>query len=390
MNDNQEKILKKFRKKITSDSPILQRGGNLYLKCISIIREKIRILSLFNIVYYLYPINLSGIGGYVTNVNRKGISGIAKGIDGDEPVKVELFVDGKIINTTWASQKISYPLLYAGEKIGFFFPMKYVWKYISEKQKIEVKAEEVPLRYRAGKPDSGKYALPHVKRKADGKRNILDYISSGSVITKFGKVQTPKNTNKKWENKVFGNYVELNKVFEKKIGKSIYLFYGCLLGYAREGGIMAHDNDLDLAYFSEKSDPSAVQKEFYEITKKLTDCGLDVIPVYYKILFKGSGLSITPTWISEDGEFASTFGYVGDGFSVEKKDILPFKKYHQGDHNIYLPAKPENVARYLYGKGWKYPDPGWKWLAEYKNYPHVLKARLTVRQVKDLKKLAGN
>ena len=52
-----------------------------------------------------------------------------------------------------------------------------------------------------------------------------------------------------------------------------------MLGYARDNGVMAHDCDLDLAYFSEKTTPSEVREEFFEIAEKLTKKGKKYYPV---------------------------------------------------------------------------------------------------------------
>ena len=353
-----------------------------------LIANMFRTLSFYNIKAYFYPVNPPDFPGYITEFNRKGISGIAFGVNKNNPLKVELLIDGKVINTTYASQKILFPTKYRGQFIGFYFPLKRIWQYISKDQKIEIRTEgDKLLRMHSGK-GVGK-ALPKKYMSLVVEKNIIELIDEGRVINKFGRIQAHRDKSEGWLGKVSTSYTIINDLFEEKTGKSLFIFYGTMLGYARDGGVMAHDCDLDLAYFSEKTTPEDVRAEFFEITKKLINKGEKITPFIYKLLFNKRSLSVTPCWIS-DGVFSSTFGYVGDGYIVEKDDILPLKKVDFYGNELYLPNNPVNVAKYIYGRGWKYPDPGWKWLPEYKNYPQILEGRLTSLQVKTLEKMIDN
>ena len=79
-----------------------------------------------------------------------------------------------------------------------------------------------------------------------------------------------------------------------------------------------------------------------------------------------------------------TFAFADDGYHVEKKDILPLKVRTYDEYEILLPNNVVNVARYLYGRRWKYPDTGWRWLPEYKHRPVTLQAQLTDQHVAQL------
>ena len=346
----------------------------------------VRIFSVNNLKAYFYPIKPPDFPGYITDFSRNGISGVAFGVDREKPLKIELLIDGFIINTTYATQKVLFPTKYKDEFIGFNFPMKEVWTHISRDQKLDIRTGDGKiLRINAdGRRDTQilkKYMSIAVKT------NVIEFINKGNYINKFGRIRDNRGKITGWLEKVSISYNTLNELFENETGKSLFIFYGTMLGFAREGGVIAHDCDLDLAYFSEKTTPREVREEFLGIAEKLIKKEKDIIPFVYKLLFKKMGLSVTPCWISEDGVFSTTFGYVGDNYRVVKEDILPLKKVNFSGSELYLPNNPVNVAKYVYGRGWKYPDPGWKWLPEYKSHKPVLEGRLTVSQVDELQKL---
>ena len=334
-----------------------------------------------NLAYNLFPPQTPDFPGYVTVVDLNGLSGVAFRTNETEPAMVDLLLDGVRINRTWASQKVTFPSRYHGSGDGFYFPMKRVWSQVPRAAKLEVMVGGSALRYGAGY-GPGK-ALPNLGPKVIKGKSIVELSSKGFLITKFGRIQEPVNEAGPWIDKTFGGYVELNSIFEKVTGKSMFAFYGVMLGYAREGGVLAHDMDLDLAYFSELESPEKVKAEFLEISRILAGAGLDFMPHSYKLQFRRYNLSLTPCWISA-GKFSCTFGYVGGDFSVNKGDILPLKTVEHGRYQLLLPNNPQAVAAYLYGQGWKYPDPGWKWLPEYKNRPDILAARLNDADLKEL------
>jgi len=346
----------------------------------------LRVLSPADLAYRIFPPEAPLDGGYVTKVDKLGISGFAFRSESAIPAVVELIVDGKVINRTSASQKVPFPTLYAGSSSGFSFPMKHVWPSILRSQSIAVRSTGINLRYGAGRGPGANLPNKGVT-KLDGK-GIIELVEEGRVITKFGRLQVPRQENRAWAEKAFGNYGILNEIFQRTTGESLFAFYGVMLGFAREGGVLAHDMDLDLAYFSEMDTAEKVRVEFREIAGKLIMAGVTIVAHSYKLSFGGLSLSLTPCWIA-DGCFSTTFGFVGDGFTVTKEDIFPLSVAEHDGFELLLPHNPQAVSAYLYGYGWKYPDPGWKWLPEYKNRPEILAARLTEADLAYLRSLSA-
>ncbi len=239
---------------------------------------------------------------------------------------------------------------------------------------------------------SAKKVIPNFGRMSDKhigtEKDIIKLIELGRLINKFGRIQVPRNTNKGWLNKVISSFSPVNEIFKKNYGKQLFVFYGGLLGFARNGGLIAHDCDLDLAYFSEETDPDKVRIEFYKIAEQLAfEYKGEMTFSDNKINFTKMRQSVTPVWINRNEEFSCTFAYVGDNFKVIKDDIIPINTIEYEGYKLNLPANPENIVKYIYGRGWKYPDPGWKWLIEYKTRTPIFRARLSSSQVKNSIKL---
>ena len=178
----------------------------------------IKYFSINNIKAYFYPLRYPEYPGYVTSVTKRGISGIATDGGNEKPLKVDLVVDGVVINSTYASQKVLFPTKYKGEFIGFYFPMRYVWNHISVEQRLEIRAGEKSLKMYPGKGRS--IPVKYLSAKVD--KNILELINQGEIITKFGKIQGHRNKKQKWLSKVSESYLILNELFEKEAKKSLF------------------------------------------------------------------------------------------------------------------------------------------------------------------------
>ena len=77
-------------------------------------------------------------------------------------------------------------------------------------------------------------------------------------------------------NKTRKQMVEDLKEFSEymdSIGFESYIAWGTLLGAVREGGLILHDNDLDMAYLSKETKPKEVVKEARQLLEQLNKDG---------------------------------------------------------------------------------------------------------------------
>lgn len=318
------------------------------------------------------------VDGEITAFGTKAIIGWCRRMDGDDHAKVALLVDGVEVNRTPALQIVREGPM-TGQAIGFRFGMTEVWEHLRKGQRIELHCNGHPLAYQ------GQTTHLVISDGARISEPLLERIAAGLLINKFGKLRTPRNRNRKWGRKVFDLYNALNTSLAETFGLPCYAIYGVCLGYARGQGVIGDDVDLDLAYFSEHSDPRAVRDELARVMAHIVQHWPDALPARAKIAFPGRNISLTPSWIT-DGVFHTTFAFVGGDARVTREDIVPLSQQDwPTGGKVNFPANTQAVARYLYGPGWQTPDPNWHWDREYRAHPLIARAKLSAKQLDQIR-----
>ena len=115
------------------------------------------------------------------------------------------------------------------------------------------------------------------------------------MIDKWGLLQRPFSGR---DSSVVEQMVEVTDqildVMARECGVQGWIAFGTLLGAAREGKVIGHDSDIDLAYLSEKPTPAEMAQELYEHRPRPAPLGLRVLPK--------SGSFITVVFTSPDGD----------------------------------------------------------------------------------------
>jgi hypothetical protein len=154
----------------------------------------------------------------------------------------------------------------------------------------------------------------------------------------------------------------------ERCGVEAYLGYGALLGAVREGGMIAHDSDTDICYFSRHTAPVDIIRETYRIERELKQLGWDVLRM--------SAADLKVVWPLEDGrrihiDVFSSFLIGGELYILGEKrgpfdldDLLPLGTVTLDGHEFAAPRNPEAMLVYLYGEGWRVPDPGFVAVAD--------------------------
>jgi SAM-dependent methyltransferase len=157
-------------------------------------------------------------------------------------------------------------------------------------------------------------------------------------------------------------------------GVDAFPAYGTLLGAVRNGHLIGHDNDADLAYVSRARTPVDVVRESFRIQRALSRDGFQTtrysgaaIRVDVRTSAGVIGLDVFGGFFHEQnlvlmGEIYRPF---------ETSWILPLGSVELEGRSLPAPAEPERLLETMYGASWRVPDPTYVW-----NTPTEIRQRL--------------
>lgn len=137
-----------------------------------------------------------------------------------------------------------------------------------------------------------------------------------------------------------------------------FLNSGTLLGSVREKGLIAHDDDVDIAVFLKATNAIEAADAWLDVYMTLLKAGMLRRPpkrnfgVFKMKSTTGVNIDVFPAWI-EDGDvyvYPHTFG------ALPKSAVLPLGTCQTT--GLPIPNNPELMLVENYGEGWALPDPG--------------------------------
>ena len=208
---------------------------------------------------------------------------------------------------------------------------------------------------------------------ADRRVDVVDRQGNPLVIDKYGKLIRPLSSDEGDVLEELMDHVEgILATLRDRAGVPAFIAYGTLLGAVRNGRLIGHDNDLDLAYLSLHEYPVDVIREAFKVERALLDDGWNVR--------RGSGARLNVRLDLGDGStrFVDVFTahwvegvlYIPQdtGFRLPREAILPLTTVQLLGRQVPAPRDYERLLAETYGEGWRTPDPSFKyhtpeWLA---------------------------
>jgi SAM-dependent methyltransferase len=144
-----------------------------------------------------------------------------------------------------------------------------------------------------------------------------------------------------------------------------YLNYGALLGAIRDGAMIAHDSDTDVCYLSKHGSPADIIAESYVIERTMRGLGWSLLRMSggdIKLLLPLSDGRQCHIDIFVAFRVGETFYQLGNrSGQLPESAILPVSTITLHGVDFPAPADPEAMLAFIYGPGWRVPDPSFKY-----------------------------
>ncbi len=207
----------------------------------------------------------------------------------------------------------------------------------------------------------------HVFKDATDERvDVVDRSGNPLFIDKYGKLTRPLSTEgADTLGELMDQVGALITCLHDKAGVPTFIAYGTLLGAVRNGQLIGHDNDLDIAYLSDHAYPVDVIREAYRIERVLLAEGWSVR--------RGSGarMNVRIRLSDDSTRFVDVFTahwvegvlYIPQdtGFELARETILPLTTVELLGRQVPAPADYDTLLAATYGPGWRTPDPSFRY-----------------------------
>jgi tetratricopeptide (TPR) repeat protein len=227
-------------------------------------------------------------------------------------------------------------------------------------------------------------AIPH------GDGSVAGILGAGGSLTKKGEIAQSLVEVRQRQDRDLEIYRRVRDFFEDHLGRSIFLLYGSLLGYHRDGDLIPGDDDFDAGFVCDATDAVGAKQETKDIVVALISAGFTVSfnrrGRLFRIQLNRAGrdhVDVHPVWFQDGNAWIHNVARL----PLTRDQFLPAATGKLRGVTVSTPHDPEAFLQENYGKGWKVPDPGFRY------YPGALapqvrrnlaRALITVGEYHDL------
>ncbi|WP_346620002.1 class I SAM-dependent methyltransferase [Blastococcus montanus] len=212
---------------------------------------------------------------------------------------------------------------------------------------------------------SGAEDGPEATVSLDGGRGpleLVDHYGRPLVVNKWGRLgQAFADAAPGMVDRMLDHMTAIRELLESELGPVVYVTCGTLLGPVREGRLLPHDDDADLAYLSRHEHPADVALESFAVGRLLSAAGYEVVRLsvgHLQVVFSHEGrpdhyVDVFPGFVL--GEHWLQHFMVRT--PARREDLLPPSTVEVAGRQEPAPRDQELVLRAVYGEGWRTPDP---------------------------------
>lgn len=192
------------------------------------------------------------------------------------------------------------------------------------------------------------------------------------IITQWGTEAVPFAIHNGLEKlDAINNLQAITRDFSSFAECQFVITFGTLLGTIRDGNLIAHDFDFDLAFFPNSNSKDDVIPTAERIIQRIEDRGMDQKSKSYGHLTTVMQVGETPRnvdltagWI----ESGRVMQYAAINGEVSESEYFPLKSSYLCGCRVLVPFDPKAVLETVYGANWRIPNPNHKQELSFENF----------------------